>query len=155
MTGQSTLEVFKDGEGSVALGWVDEGVLYSRLSVGLSAEVGNEFAKRLLVLSSQVSSLSYFSDYSALSHYDLLARSSFVRTVLASRRKFTALVFLTWPENLSPATKNLVSVLGEPIELLTDGEEFEARLLRAAPQAKQKLDPRTWVHAAKALSVRR
>lgn len=155
MMDQSALEVFKDNEGSVALGWVHEDVLYTRLTGGLSAEVGNEFARRLHILSSQVSSLRYFSDYSALSHYDLLARSSFVRTVLANRRKFATLVFLTWPENLSPVTKNLVAVLGEPIEMLTDADEFEARLLREAPLAKQKLDPRNWVHAPSAFSVRR
>ena len=38
-----------------------------------------------------------------------------------------------------------VDALGDGVEFLTSAEEFEARLLRFAPHARQKLDPKTWV----------
>ncbi|HWA71322.1 MAG TPA: hypothetical protein VG937_03260 [Polyangiaceae bacterium] len=152
---QSTLEILKDEEGSVAIGWASDDVLYARLSGGLSAEIGSAFALKLQSLCEQVPTLAYFSDASELSHYDLLARSSFVRVVLANRRKFASLVILTWPEGISPVTRNFVSVLGDPIEVLTDPAEFDAKLLRAAPHGKHRLDPRTWVQLPRTLTVRR
>jgi hypothetical protein len=152
---QSTLEILQDDEGAVAIGWVGEQVLYVRLSGGLSAEIGSAFTTRLQSLCEQVSSLAYFSDASELTHYDLLARSAFVRVVLENRRKFASLVILTWPEGISPVTRNFVSVLGDPIEVLTDQAEFDAKLLRAAPQGKHRLDPRTWIQLPRPLTVRR
>jgi hypothetical protein len=152
---QSTLEILRDDEGAVAIGWVGERVLYAHLSGGLSAEIGSAFTSKLQSLCEQVPSFAYFSDASELTHYDLLARSAFVRVVLANRRKFASLVFLTWPEGISPVTRNFLSVLGEPIDVLTDPAEFDAKLLRATPRGKHGPDPRTWIQLPRPSSARR
>lgn len=55
---------------------------------------------------------------------------------------------LTWAEGISQATRALVETLGDPIDVLTDSDSFEARLLKAAPQVRKKLDPSTWVRMA-------
>jgi hypothetical protein len=54
---------------------------------------------------------------------------------------------LTWSEGHSAASRVVATALGEPVEVLTDPAEFEARLFRAAPLAKRKLDPKTWTRS--------
>lgn len=141
----TSLELMGDAEGSVAVGWVSPRVVYARMQGGLSASVGIALSARLQTFVDRVSDLDYFVDASALSQYDLLARSAFVRLVLANRRKFKDLVILTWSQGISPASLALKSLLGEPTEILTNSSQFHGRLLRAAPDARHKLDPSTWV----------
>jgi hypothetical protein len=144
---RSAFEVLSDDHGSVTLGWVAEDVFYTRFSGGLSAPIGMAHAARLRDLLAGVSSLSYFADSSTLSHYELLARSAFARLILENRRKFSALVMLTWSAGATHAGDAFAAAVGEPITLLTDAREFEQRLLAVAPLAKQRLDPRMWERA--------
>jgi hypothetical protein len=138
------LEMLRDSEGAVIQGWVGEGVFYTRLVGALSAELGEMVASHLKKVIVEVPSLRYFSDASALRSYDLIARSALTRVILANRRRFADIVILTWSEGINAAEQALASAIGEPIAIVTDSEEFEKRLLRAAPLAKQTLDPKTW-----------
>ena len=102
---------------------------------------------RLHALVTDVSSLRYFSDASALESYDLLARSAFARVVLANRRRFDEIVFLTWAEGVSSTARALVAVLGEPIEILTDealrselGHLVQGRLVAGSSSEQQRLE---------------
>src|SRR5688500_12704903 len=99
-------------------------------------------ASHLKKVAAGVPSLRYFSDVSALRTYDLLARSAVTRVMLANRRRFAEIVILTWAEGINAAERAFAAALGEPIEILTDPTEFEMRLVRAAPLAKQTLDPK-------------
>lgn len=141
---QKPFEVFGDDQGLVTVGWVGDGVLYARFVEGLSSNVGAAFARQLQSFVSQTPSLQYFADASALTHYDLLARSAFVRVVMANRRQFTTITILTWAEGVSSASRAFATVIGEAVNVLVDSKEFESRLLRAAPLAKQKIDPKKW-----------
>src|ERR1044071_2525540 len=85
-----------DHEGSAAIGWVGSGVLYARLTGGISSGVGSAYTSQLQSFAESVDTLALFVDFSAITHYDLLARSAFVRAVLAHRRKFAALTLLTF-----------------------------------------------------------
>jgi hypothetical protein len=139
-------EVLSDEQGSVTLGWVADGVLYTRFTGGLSAEIGTAYVERLRDVLSRVASLTYFADSSSLSHYELLARSAFARLILENRRKFSALLMLTWSVGAGRAGEIFAAAVGDPIEVLSDEREFEQRLLASAPLAKQRLDPRMWVN---------
>jgi hypothetical protein len=141
---QTAFEVLSDDEGSLTLGWVAEDVLYTRVAGGLSSAVGMAHAARLRGLLAGVSSLRYFGDFSALSRYELLARSAFARLILENRRKFAGLVLLSGPASSALAGEAFAAAVGEPITRLTDAREFEQCLLLAAPLAKQRLDPRMW-----------
>jgi hypothetical protein len=134
---QTKTQVIQDAEGSVSLAWLTPTVLYARFARVLSADVGNALAATLHAQCLTVPSLSLFADASSLSQYDLLARSAFVRVVLANRRKFNSLVVLSWQIGVSPAMQALLNVLGPPSEALTDSNEFSLRLLRVAPTAPQ------------------
>jgi hypothetical protein len=149
------LELLEDQEGSVGVGWVGDGVLYTHYQGGLSATVGEALAARVTGYLEQVTSLHYFSDASALNHYDLLARSLFVRMVLAHRRKFRSIVMLTWSDGASTVTETLKSVIGEPLEVMTEPQAFSARMMRLAPRADQWLDPTLWRPSTAPLSSRR
>jgi hypothetical protein len=149
------LEILQDSEGSVTMGWVGDGVFYARFVDGLSAGVGMAHVKRLQELIGGVPSLSYFSDASGLNRYDLVARSAFARLVLENRRKFSALVMLTWSAGATPAAAAFVAAVGNPVTLLTDATEFDKLLVAAAPLARQRLDPRTWARAPAPGVVRR
>jgi hypothetical protein len=142
------LEMLRDTEGAVILGWVGDGVFYTRLVGTLSAELGGMLAAQLRKVVAEVPSLLYFSDLSGLQTYDLLARSAVTRVLLANRRRFTDIVVLTWSQGVNAAERAFVAAIGDPISLFTDPTAFENRLLRAAPFAKQTLDPNTWTVTA-------
>lgn len=136
----SALSKFGDESGFVSVGWIANRVLYARFSGGLSAEVGNACVQFVRGLLDDVESLSYFIDSRKLTHYDLLARSAFVRLVLANRKKFTSLAILIWPAGKSPATAAFNAALGEPTEILTDPVDFDRRLRAAAPFSRTPLE---------------
>jgi len=152
---QSSLELLSDNDGSVVFGWVADKVLFTRFQGGLNAETGYIYATRLSSLVGPAQSISFFCDSSELKNYDLLARSAFARVVLSSRRKFTSLVILTWADGPSPSSQALAATLGEPIEILTSVNAFEARLARQAPLVSRKLDPKTWVTVERANAAAR
>ena len=152
---QPALEVLKDEQGSVALGWVGPDVFYARFEGGLSAKVGAGHVARLDEILKNVPSLKYFSDSSALTEYDLLARSGFVRLVLENRRKFSELVFLTWSAGITPATRAFAAAIGDPVTILADTAEFDRLLLQAAPFARHRLNANAWVKASGQDIVRR
>jgi hypothetical protein len=131
------LELISDEEGSVAIGWVAPGVLYARLTGGISADIGQAYAALILSFAESVDTLALFVDFSSITHYDLLARSAFVRTVLHNRRKFRTLTLLTFSQETTLAERTFVSAVGEPVDVLREPAEFEVRLLAAAPQARQ------------------
>jgi hypothetical protein len=133
------LEFISDEEGCVAIGWVGANVLYARLVGGISAEMGRAHAARISGFADRVQSLRLYLDGSRVTHYDLLARSAFVRAILSSRRKFEALVVLTFSQESSAAEASFVGVLGMPLELLRDPNDFKTRLVIDAPQARQVL----------------
>jgi hypothetical protein len=142
---QRPLEMLRDSEGAVILGWVGEGVFYTRFVGMLSAELGEMVASHLnKVVVAEATSLRYFSDASALKTYDLLARSAITRVVLAHRRRFADIVILTWAEGINAPERVFADAIGDPIHVITDAADFEKRLVRAAPLAKQTLDPKTW-----------
>jgi hypothetical protein len=138
-------ELLCDSDGTIVFGWAARSVLYTRFEGGLSAQAGRTYATRLGSLVAQNLSFAFFCDLSSLKRYDLLARSAFVRVVLCNRLKFTSLTVLTWSEGISPVMRVLIDTLGDPIEVLTDGNAFEARLLKMAPLVRRKFDPKTWV----------
>lgn len=148
----TSLELLTDSSGSVTFGWVDSGVFYARFSHGLSAELGAAYANRLRAIVQEEQSLRYFSDARALENYDLLARSAFLRVVLAQRRKFTSIDMLTWPGDLNSA---VVASLGEPILVTCDPIAFEARLFATSPRARWKLGAKSEAPVQQRLPLRR
>ncbi len=134
--GPSALTKFGDDNGCVHVGWVAKQVLFARFIGGLTSEVGGAYTHFLKTALEAVDSLSFFGDARQLTHYDLLARSSFVRVVLANRKKFSSLVLLTWPTEVSSTTRAFHAALGEPSELLSEPSEFQQRLRAAAPLAR-------------------
>jgi hypothetical protein len=139
--------VFEDPSGSIVFGRVSSNVLYAGFKGSLSAGVGMAFADRLLTLAKSGSTVRYFADASSLTAYDVLARSAFVRAVLSERRRFIEIVLLTWVGGVSAATQAFADAIGQPLDILTQADEFRTRLVRAAPTAELQLDPRAWVSA--------
>jgi len=131
------MEFLSDQTGSVALGWIARDVYYARFTGALSARLGGEQNHRMLEALETCSTLRYFSDSRALTSYDLLARSAFVRLVLANRKKFADIVILTWSGGISSTTEAFKVAIGEPVAVLTDSSEFERRLIAATPRARE------------------
>jgi len=148
-------EILKDDEGSVTMGWVGDGTFHARFVGALSASLGTSYVARLREIVSTVSAIGYFSDARELTRYDLVARSAIARLVLENRRKFSAIVMLTWSGGITPAIRAFAESVGEPIVVLSDAGEFDKLLIAAAPLAKQRLDPRTWARAPLPNAVRR
>ena len=139
------LELVADDEGSITLGWVDTGVFYVRFIGVLSANLSQSHTARLEAALDRTSSLHYFADARALCSYDLCARSAFLRTVLARRCQFKSVVLLTWTQGITPVTRAFAAAIGDPVDVLADEVDFEARLLEVAPLARTKLDPNGWL----------
>jgi hypothetical protein len=132
-----------DEGGSVAVGWVGGGVLFVRITGALSAELGAVYATELADMVARAPEVHLFGDMSGLTHYDLLARSAFVRVVLADRRRFRSITILTWLIGVGPAAHMMIDTLGPSTSVLTSRSDFESRLLLAAPLARQVLDAGT------------
>jgi hypothetical protein len=129
-----------DDHGSVSLDWVAPTVLFARTEGALSADLGGAFARALQTQLQSAPFVHYFGDSSRLEQYDLLARSAFIRVVLADRRKIQSLTLLTWAEGVSNVAKGFADLLGPSAAVLADRLEFEQRLLRQAPGARVVLD---------------
>jgi hypothetical protein len=143
MSQYSPLEVVLDDDGAVTFGWLGEAVLYAHLSGGLSETLGQLFVARLQSLVDRADSLSYFSDASELQHYDLRARNELVSFFVANRDKFDGLVMLTWSEGASAASQAVAAAIGDRVDILTDANRFDARLLQIAPSAARLIDARS------------
>lgn len=134
-------EILRDAEGSATLGWAGDSVVYAVVERSFSAELGVRFAGALQALVAGLTGVHYFCDAGAVTRYDLLARSAFVRVALANRRRFASFTLLTFPAADNPAAQSLVTALGENVTLCRDSEDFERRLLAMAPLARYRIDP--------------
>jgi hypothetical protein len=139
------LELVSDDEGSVTLGWVDNGVFYARFIGVLSAGLSDKHNERLEEALTRASELHYFADCRALSSYEIGARGAFLKMVLAHRSQFKSVVILTWSLGITPVTRAFAAAVGDPVDVLVDELEFESRLLTTAPLARAKLDPNGWL----------
>lgn len=135
---EAPLERIGVGEGAIRAGWVGPGVFYARFEGAISADVGERYAALLTALVCDVRSLGYFVDSSALVSYDLLARSAILRAIMAHRSKFSSIVALTWAGGAGPIGRSFGAALGN-VEYVTTREAFDARLLAAAPFARQQI----------------
>jgi hypothetical protein len=144
------LGMLEDQKGAIAYGYVAPRVFYARFVGRLSAELGTNYVHQLEAAVGQAPALAYFADASALTEYDLIARTRFARFVLNRRVKFTSLVILTWAEGISLAARTLADSLGGNVQLLTDPLEFERALANVAPLPERLVTelPQVWqVHA--------
>jgi hypothetical protein len=140
-------DTFRDVAGQVTVGWAGDSVVHSKVDGAMSADVGKRFAAHIQRMVEACAGVHYFSDVTAMTSYDLLARSAFVRMALAKRRHFASFTFLLWPVGVTEATRSFVTALGEGTQLCVEAEDFERRLMRVAPLAKHRLDPTTWARA--------
>lgn len=144
MLNTAPFEVIDDDEGSVAVGWASDSVIYAMVDGSLSATLGSRYAEHVQGMVRGLKGVHYFADAALMTRYDLLARSAFVRMALANRRCFDAFTFLTWPDAVSPAAHAFAGALGENVTMCTMLADFEGRLLRAAPFARQRINPATF-----------
>jgi hypothetical protein len=131
------LDMLEDRSGAISFGFIAPRVLYTRFVGSLSAELGTSYVHRLEALLGGAAACTYFSDASALSNYDCLARTRLIRLVLEHRAKLASLVMLTWSEGLSPAARSFAATVGEPVVILTDPVEFDRLLSNVAPAPKR------------------
>lgn len=134
-----TFETLRDREGIVRVGWVGHSVIHARFEGSLSAELGVRFAGHLHALVASARGVHCFADTAGLTHYDLLARSAFVRAALANRRSFASFTILTWPSSSSAGAQSLAAALGDDVRVCTERAEFERRLVEVAPLARYRL----------------
>jgi hypothetical protein len=133
------MELVSDKSGSISFGWVGPGVYLVRASGEISASLGALQLSRLEAALEGQTALRYFSDGRNLRGYDMLARSAFVRLILAQRKKFAELVMLTWSEGVSAGAETFASAIGDPLVLLSSASEFDRRLFLAAPRVRETL----------------
>jgi hypothetical protein len=137
-TADSSPEVLRDSEGSVQIGWAAPHVLLVRFEGALNSTLGKTFANHLHQLLSGQQGVHYFGDASRLKHYDLVARSAFVRVVLEHRKAFAALQILMPGPELSVAELSLAAAVGEPLRLVLDPSAFAAALASATTKGSLK-----------------
>jgi hypothetical protein len=135
MSDREALQMLADADGCVALGALQPGVFYARLSRSLSRQVGEAFARRLAAALEETAATAFFVDARALESYDLAARAAFLRVVRAGRCALSELNLLPWR---GPVSAELLAALGQPTRLFSEAREFETRLFKAAPGAPGK-----------------
>jgi hypothetical protein len=110
-----------------------------RASGDISAALGALQLSRLESALEDQTQIRYFCDGRGIRSYDLLARSAFVRLILAQRKKFAELVMLTWSDGLSTTGNAFAGAIGDPLVLLSSASEFDRRLYLAAPRVGEAL----------------
>jgi hypothetical protein len=137
-------ETLRDVAGSVTVGWAGDSAVHARVEGSMSAELGARFAGHLQTLVASSMGIHCFTDVSALTSYDLLARSAFVRFALANRRRFVSFTFLCWAAGSSQVARAFAAAIGDNVELCEDASEFEHRLTLVAPLARHRINPANW-----------
>lgn len=135
--GTGRLESLADADGSVRVGWVAEGVLWSGFEGLLPDALCEQFATRLDELMSSRPLLSYFHDGSRLKSYDLRARATVGRVLDKHQQRFITARILSWEGNISPPGQAILQSLGGRVKMDWDRHSFERELARAAPAARQ------------------
>ena len=125
------LGMLEDREGAIAYGFIAPRVFYARFVGHLSAQLGTSYVQCLQVALERAESLAYFGDASALSAYDLVARTRFQSFVASRRRQFSALVFLTW--DTWPLSHPFSDALGDAPQIYADPADFDRVLSNVAP----------------------
>lgn len=137
------VETLSEAGGVIVVGWVGDGVLWAKLTGMLSAALGASYALKLERYIVSGPRLRFFVDASAMSGYDLLARSATARVLMAHRQRITSMLVLNWSGGVS-ASRAVMVALDDLVEVTTSSQLFDARLTEAAPLARQKIDPRRW-----------
>ena len=130
-----SIDVLLDDGGSVAIGWVGDGVLYAHCSGRISMHLGARSVGRLHGLVDRTKSLHCFADASGLEHYDVRALDDVVNLVRVYRRKFESIVMFTCSEDGFLASQVVAAGIADVVELVKDDEEFHSRLVQLAPLA--------------------
>jgi hypothetical protein len=133
MSDSEALEMLADAAGCVALGALDHGVFYARLSRCLTRGVGEALAVRLSAALEQATGAVVFIDARSLESYDLAARAAFLRVVRERRSAIAELDLVPWRGAVSP---NFLAALGQPTQVFVEPQEFEARMFGIAPRAR-------------------
>jgi hypothetical protein len=129
------LERLSDPAGSAVFGWLGPNVLYARFEATLSQALGARFAMRFTTLVGETVAVHYFSDASQVVSYDLAAFASIADAMLAKRHQFKLIVTRPWGGALGAKARAHQDSFG-CLEYVLSGQEFDARLKAAAPDAK-------------------
>lgn len=127
--------LISDDAGAILMGWLDERVLYARFEGVVSVRLARAHAARFEVLTAGSSAIAYFSDGSALTHYDLLVRSSFARFVLAHPRLFRSITLLSTKKEVTKVASPLTKTFSDVVRLTSNTDDFRDRILVDAPVA--------------------
>ncbi len=133
-------ETLADAEGQIVIGWVTESVLWASFHGRLSAELASSYAAKLEQLLSHTTRIRYFIDSSSLDSVDLAGRNAALRALLAHQQHLASVVILSWAGGVSSTARALLQPVGSLLQVTTDRVEFEARLLQAAPQAREAIE---------------
>ncbi|HTQ04739.1 MAG TPA: hypothetical protein VMI54_12825 [Polyangiaceae bacterium] len=127
--------IVSDQGGSITVEWVGDRVLYARCVGSISKELARAHARRFDAMTAGAARISYFSDGSALTRYDMLGRSAFARFVLARPGRFKSITLLTADDAVTRVVEPLTQTLAGIVHVTTSREDFELSLLSEAPFA--------------------
>src|SRR5262245_17433423 len=86
------LEHLNEGDGSIIVGWLAPGVLYSRLEGVISEDLVRRLVRRLMLLMDDASDVAYFTDTSTIAWFDLEAFCALMDALTARRDQFRSIV---------------------------------------------------------------
>jgi hypothetical protein len=126
-------ERFSDARGTVLLGWIAEGILYSRFERTITARLAARFAHRFSELVAGSVGTRYFSDSSAVVHYEPRAFAFISDAMLSNRLRFVRIVVRPRTDTVATG-KGTFSEALPGLEHITSEAEFVAELRAAAPR---------------------
>ncbi|HVZ37135.1 MAG TPA: hypothetical protein VG963_32150 [Polyangiaceae bacterium] len=131
--------ILADGEGQIALRWLGEGVLWTRFQGQLSVSLAAAYAVHLGQRLCGARPVRYFIDSSSLANMDLVTRNVILQALLANRERLRTVKVLSWGRNrrFAPGARDEL----RDIVQLVSRSEFEALLLRAAPDGQASFEP--------------
>lgn len=142
---RNCLELFSDRRGQCVLGWLDAQVFLVQLEHDVSGHLGEASAERFLRLLGDNPNVQCFMNVWSCQVLDFAARSAWLRCLLSGRRQLRAILVLVDRGATQVAVELIAGMTGVNYRLTHDPDEFNQQLIRVAPFAWARLDPRTWI----------
>jgi hypothetical protein len=130
-------ETLADRNGCVVFGWLVPGVLWCKFAGHLSETLCAAHASRLSEILKSTSSVRYFQDSRALESCDPAGRNATLCALMENAGHLAQVVVSEWADELNPTSRAMMLAFGSSVQLVSDYREFEARLLEAAPGARE------------------
>lgn len=135
----NSLEILAARSGAAILGELSADVFYAGLVGHVCSSLGSKCSARLATRLAAFDGAQVYCNLLLASSVDFSARSTIVRTLIACRHHVASMTMLVGSAAATATAQALAAIVDADARIVTDPNEFDALLVKAAPLAHLKL----------------